>query len=396
MTAFCTLMASSCTKPDEEVTLEVSAQYPTLSAKAGDMFLSIRSNSFWTVYLADELDGSVADWARVNASSGSGDRNLILSYDANTHETLSRTLRITVSCGKIAKIVTVEQAAAGVQPEPDPDPTPDPVTPPSTGLAKVSWMELPAMDNPDLTYRSHSFSFDGGVYRNYTYGYSKQDRVSLWVAYPLCRFYTDGSVGRSDWSLDPYYSIAEQQILYKAYKEYPTYDRGHQIPSADRQCCYQANLQTFYFTNSTPQLGPKFNQRIWMNLEQTVRNKWANVDAEGMTKDTLYVVTGCVVEGSAQYATDNNYDKVIVPTAYYKAVLKYSPNSTLGLWNACAIYLEHKNYSESNVTREHSMSIDELEKITGLDFFVNLPAKIGEDQAAKVEAADPADSSIWW
>ena len=42
------------------------------------------------------------------------------------------------------------------------------------------------------------------------------------------------------------------------------------------------------------------------------------------------------------------------------------------------------------------MSIDELEEITGIDFFVNLPAKVGEEQAAKLEAADPASSSVWW
>ena len=42
------------------------------------------------------------------------------------------------------------------------------------------------------------------------------------------------------------------------------------------------------------------------------------------------------------------------------------------------------------------MSIDELEEITGLDFFVNLPAKVGEEQAAQLESADPASSSVWW
>jgi hypothetical protein len=42
------------------------------------------------------------------------------------------------------------------------------------------------------------------------------------------------------------------------------------------------------------------------------------------------------------------------------------------------------------------MSIDELEEITGIDFFVNLPAVVGEEQAAKIEAVDPAQSSVWW
>ena len=42
------------------------------------------------------------------------------------------------------------------------------------------------------------------------------------------------------------------------------------------------------------------------------------------------------------------------------------------------------------------MSIDRLEEITGIDFFVNLPAKVGEEQAAKIEATDPATSAVWW
>ena len=42
------------------------------------------------------------------------------------------------------------------------------------------------------------------------------------------------------------------------------------------------------------------------------------------------------------------------------------------------------------------MSIDELEDKTGLDFFVNLPTKVGEDTAAKLEAQDPVNSSVWW
>ena len=42
------------------------------------------------------------------------------------------------------------------------------------------------------------------------------------------------------------------------------------------------------------------------------------------------------------------------------------------------------------------MSIDELEEITGIDFFVNLAAKVGEEQAAKIESAVPANVALWW
>lgn len=388
VTAFCTLLAFSCTKSDVEVTLDVSAEYPTLSAKAGEIFIRVRSNSEWTAYLADDNTGSPIDWARLNATSGSGDRNLILSYDANTHETQARKVRITVSCGKIAKMVTVEQVAAGVQPEPDPDPVP-----PSTDLSKVNWMELPAMNDPDLGYYSHSFEMNGQTYRNYSFGWSQKDLVSLWVAYPLCSMYTIKNVSRTDeWAYDPLLGkdssapFSYYGRLSPGSKENDPYARGHQLPSADRLCCREANVQTFYGTNMTPQLFDH-NGGIWSDLEGKVRNI-----AE--KSDTTYVVTGCIVEGG-KTVYDFDDKKMTVPTAYFKALLRYSRSSTLGQWNAAAFYLEHRVYSES-LGKQHSMSIDELEEITGLDFFVNLKDKVGEEQAKAIEAADPAASSVWW
>jgi endonuclease G len=137
----------------------------------------------------------------------------------------------------------------------------------------------------------------------------------------------------------------------------------------------------------TPQFN-EHNERIWAVLEAKVRG-YAN------TSDTTYVVTGVIVSPSSKKEKDSYGNSVTVPDAYFKAVLKYSRSSTLGAWNAAAFYLEHKAYSGS-VTKEHSMSIDKLEEITGFDFFVNLPAKIGADQAAKIESANPANSSVWW
>ena len=42
------------------------------------------------------------------------------------------------------------------------------------------------------------------------------------------------------------------------------------------------------------------------------------------------------------------------------------------------------------------MSVDDLEKKLNIDFFVNLPAKVGEETAARIEAENPADISWWW
>ena len=102
-----------------------------------------------------------------------------------------------------------------------------------------------------------------------------------------------------------------------------------------------------------------------------------------------------MVSSSSKKEKDSYGNSVTVPDSYFKAVLKYSTKSTLGTWNAAAFYLEHRAYSGS-ISKEHSMSIDELEAMTGIDFFVNLSAVVGAEQAAKIEAADPATSSVWW
>ena len=391
--AFCLLTASYCSVPGADVELSLTVESETVPAMSGQIFVSIKSNSAWTAELADANGGSAVDWARLNSATGEGNRNLLLSYDANTDEAMSRKVMVTVKSGDIARQAYVEQAAAGKHPEPDPDPDPEPEPDKGPDLSKTGWMELPALNDPDLGYYSHSFEMNGKTYRNYSFGWSQKNGVSLWVAYPLCKMYTAKNVQRKDeWATDPllgndstnpgsYYGR-----LNPTDKGEDPYARGHQLPSADRLCIREANRQTFYGTNITPQLFDH-NGGIWSDLEGRVR-----VIAE--KSDTTYVVTGCLVEGGRTvYDTDGQ--PMTVPTAYFKALLRYSKSSTLGQWNAAAFYLEHRAYSE-NIGKQHSMSIDELEEITGIDFFANLPAKIGESQADKVEAADPADSSIWW
>ena len=377
---FCALFTVSCQGPSvESSVLDVSVKTSVVDSGKGQMFVNVKCSGHWTLTLTDAADGGEADWAVLNVSSGTGDKsNVVLSYQVNASEQ-NRKLNIHLDDGHRTVSCSVEQSGTGKQPDPEPDPAPE------TELSKTGWLELPAMDNPDLGYYTHSFKMNGKTYRNYSFGWSQADRVALWVAYPLCKLYTNGSVGRTnEWALDPLLG-EDSAAPFGGYAG--SYARGHQLPSADRQCCYEANAQTFYGTNMTPQLNAH-NEKIWADLEAKVRG-YAN------TSDTTYVVTGVIVSPSSKKEKDSYGKSVTVPDAYFKAVLKYSKSSTLGAWNAAAFYLEHRAYS-GGVGKEHSMSVDELEEMTGLDFFVNLPAKVGEEQAKKLEAADPADSPIWW
>lgn len=258
-------------------------------------------------------------------------------------------------------------------------------TAPTVDPKKVGWMELPAMDNTAYGYYSHSFTMSSKAYRNYTFAWSQKDHAAAWVAYPLCKTYTNKAVQRTDaWAYDPLLGSELSAAPFSGYAG--DYARGHQLPSADRLCCREANEQTFYGTNIVPQLN-EHNEGIWAGLEDHVR--WVANDS-----DTTYVVTGCILKGATEFSTDSDGKKVTIPTAFFKALLRYEANASGNVWTGAAFYTDHKQYSNHDF-KAISMSIDELEQKTGFDFFVNLTNKIGADAAAAVEAQDPTKYSVW-
>lgn len=386
--AICTLLLSSCEVAIVPTSAPVvSVKNQKLDSAKGQIFVNVKCATDWTLALESEA-GTPVDWATISPSSGSGDKNnVILTYQRNTSQE-SRTLNVVIDNGRVKSTCTLVQAGIGGHPVEDPDQAPEDVPGAESGnnSIKTSWLELPAMDNPNLGYYSHSFKMSGKTYRNYTFGWSQKDLVALWVAYPLCSMYTNKSVDRTNaWSYDPKLGEEKSAAPFSHYGG--DYARGHQLPSADRLCCYDANAQTFYGTNMTPQLNAH-NEGIWSNLEGFVRNIANN-------SDTTYVVTGCVVKDSKEFTTDSDGKSMTVPTAYYKVLLRYSKSSTLSTWAAMAFYTEHKSYAKNTTLSSLAMSVDALEEKLGMDFFVNLNEKVGESKAAAIEAEDPTKNQLW-
>ena len=246
------------------------------------------------------------------------------------------------------------------------------------------WMELPATNTSGLGYYYHSFPLNGKTYRNYSFGWDDSNKVAIWVAYPLCKLYTDSYNDKNN-RHEEYFL---QDPLLGGTSPMPgsgyagSYDRGHQIPSADRQCSELANGQTYYGTNMTAQSNP-LNGGPWAQLEKYVR------DFANSSSDTTYVVTGCYVKDSNEWETDTYGMNIKVPTAYYKAVLVLKN----GNWTGGAYWTPHVGYSSSYTG--WAISIDELENKIGVDLYVNLPEMIGESAAAAIEAAKPGNPK-WW
>lgn len=365
-------------------------EYNTTAAK-GEHFLSVTASGDWNISVSSEE--SDASRVTVKPESGNGSKsNVILAWEANGSEQ-SRTAVLTLKATGASATLTLTQAGKSETPEPTPGPNPNPNPGPSE--IKAGWLELPAMpEDSKFGFFSHDMKLGDKTIRNYSFAWDYTNLVAPWVAYPLNSSFTVKNVDRSNaWGLDPKLPRNKQPVLIKGFRDGNDgwKARGHQLPSADRVCSYEANSLTFYGTNMTPQIHEGFNSGIWSNLEEKVRS-WSR------SSDTLYVVTGCVTEGSKKYCKDNDGKKVTIPTAYYKAVLRYKKNSTVGYsdYMACAVWLKHEVYSSKSVSKQYAMSIDELEKKIGIDLFTNLPAVIGEDAAAKVEAEDPATVSWWW
>lgn len=251
-----------------------------------------------------------------------------------------------------------------------------------TGQYKA-WPEIPAqVVNADYLYITHFARFrnydEGTMYnaRNYTMCFDKTKFGAWWVAYPLHTSYT-GTGRVESWAYDPKIAGQYQPDLARSYPS-STYDRGHQIPNADRNGNSVMQAQTFYFSNITPQ-NARLNQQPWGALEKMARDDW-------MCSDTLYVVTGAWWRpGSGVTTPDRNGKLCPVPTSYFKVLVRtvagdvrqtgdrlgdYPPSQlkSIGFWV--------DNLSGQGTARDWVKSVAEIEQMTGFSFFPSVPAQV--------------------
>lgn len=222
--------------------------------------------------------------------------------------------------------------------------------------------------------------------RNYTMYYDTSTYTAYWVAYPLAA--GDLGSGRPNpdpWAATPGIPTSDQINVWSGSygvnvgSTSNIYARGHQIPNADRNKDPYGTMctQTFYATNSTPQIQNGFNSGIWSTLEGDVRTL-----AQQQT-DTVYVVTGAILQTITGKETitwitpKSDSKRCPVPNYYYKALLKVRRDASNKVTSAMTIgfWMEHREYSNDSYTN-YATSVAEIERLTGFDFFANLPADI--------------------
>lgn len=263
-----------------------------------------------------------------------------------------------------------------VNPTPKPEPGTDPEDKPDhkpvvTGDA--ARLEMPLMVS-GTRFVTHYTKYNGKNILNYALEYDPQCKHSRWVAFRFDNDTRAKNVERKDYGIKPQYprdpELNSSEALSSDLSFGKGYDHGHLCASADRLFSREGNDQTFYMSNMSPQLS-NFNQKYWVGFEQHVQK----LGRDRSFADTLYVVKGgTITDGKTNGKISNG--KTVIPKYYYMALLKVKNNT----YQSIAFLMEHKNYGTKSPSpsemKKRVVSVDYLEKFTGIDFFHNLPENI--------------------
>ena len=324
-----------------------------INANGGGFIIRVKADGTWQA-------SSSETWCTLSRTSGNGNGSISGYMKANTGA--ERSVIITITAGKEEAKFTLKQLAGNGS-----NPVPDPEKP--SGYA--SMLEIPALKGGSMNqFITHTTKRNGKDYPTYSLEYSYKYKHSYWIAYRFDNT-TGGNVGRNEaYKPDP-----ELPSQYAAkHNDYTNsgYTRGHLCASSDRQYSKEANQQTFYMSNISPQSGNGFNQSgsAWNTGEDKVQAWGYNISR---STDTLYVVKGGTIgEGMIKGYIKN---EIAIPKYFFMAVLFRSGDN----YKAIGFYMPHENLKDDpdkKDPKKYLMSIDALEQETGINFFHNLPDNI--------------------
>lgn len=197
----------------------------------------------------------------------------------------------------------------------------------------------------------------------YALSYSEKHEQAEWVAYELTRNRLNQKrVPRSD-NFRPDPKVKTKSATSSDYRR-SGYSRGHLVPAGDMGFDEIAMSETFYMSNMSPQLRNQ-NMGIWRELEEQVRD-WARKYKH------LYIVTGPVLTQKEIDRIGKNI--VSVPRNFYKVVLDVTDPEYKGIG-----FIIPNEISDEHLS-QYAVTIDEVEDITGIDFFPELLSNEMEEE----------------
>lgn len=200
------------------------------------------------------------------------------------------------------------------------------------------------------------------LYRSaYTVSYNKDMRIPNWVAWKETSAYANGKIPRkSSLSFREDEQVPTPRATLNDYKK-SGWDRGHMYPAGDAKWSNQAMYESFLLTNICPQ-NKTLNTGDWEQIESLSR-QWAKKYGE------IYIVCGPIVYDEKYKTIGAN--KVVIPDAFFKVILCLNPQPK-------AIAFICENAPNNYPIKQYVTTVDEVERITRMDFFPLLEDNIEE------------------
>lgn len=185
-------------------------------------------------------------------------------------------------------------------------------------------------------------------------GFSNEKKQALWVIYKLkAEELGDFGIKRTNrFQTDPQIPASALPSDYTK----SGYDRGHLAPAADMAFSLRTMTESFLMSNMSPQK-PQCNRGVWKRLEEQVRD-FAAAEKE------IYIVTGPIFLPEDTITIGDG--QVAVPSYYYKVVYDLTPPRKM-------IGFILPNDGSKYSLRDFAVTVDAVEKATGLDFFSLVP-----------------------
>lgn len=227
---------------------------------------------------------------------------------------------------------------------------------------------IPHLEIPRLTFDCSQQVIE---HAGYTVNYNLSRHIPNWVAYELTDHEVSGAEERTNKFLpDP--MVEGDPVVTKDYSN-SGYDRGHMAPAGDMKWSEQAMRESFYMTNMCPQ-NHSNNAGDWKDLEELAR------DLAHCYK-SLYICCGPIVTDESN--TIGTVRKIVVPQAFYKVFLRQKPD---GSWTSIGFVMPNAAGNRPLLT--YMLSVDEVEQLTGIDFFYNLPDSVEDIIEADYNVSD--------
>lgn len=208
--------------------------------------------------------------------------------------------------------------------------------------------------------------------KSYVVSYNQDTRMPNWVAWQLTAEHTDGELKRMN-NFHEEENCPSPRATLQDYKG-SGWSRGHMCPAGDNKWNAQALDETFLLTNVCPQ-NHNLNKNDWNDLEKLCR-RWARKYGK------VFIVCGPVLRGTEHKLIGPRQRRITVPEAFYKVVLRMGKNPA-------AIGFVYDNKGKHQPMKQAVRSVDEIEKLTGIDFFHQL------DDRTELAVETEADLADW-